>query len=56
MEIGHYEEIKTGIAFLMRGLKITEKQRVNWMAWKDSCPGNGLCSVNLEALSMSCNV
>jgi len=56
MEVGHYEEIKTGIASRMRGLKNTEKQRVNWTAWKDSCPGNKLCSVNLEALSKSCNV
>ena len=56
MEVGHYEETKTGIASRIRGLKNTEKQRVNWMASKDICPGNELRSVNLEALRKSCNV
>jgi hypothetical protein len=56
MEVEHYEEMKTGIASRMTGLKNIENQWVNWMAWKEGCPSIKLCSVKLETLSKSCMV
>jgi hypothetical protein len=56
MEIEHDEEMKTGIASRMRGLKNIENQGLNWMAWKEGSPGNKLRSVKFETLSKSCIV